>query len=201
MKTNRLTEIEWDTCWMAIRYAMNRQTIASSTLPHQLIESYYNRWTDSQKRMIARDLSENERDVQHWSDGKLKAFGHEKIDRPQWLKFWSSCDIDNHISIELSNGQKVTAFKANDRIYPLKEYVESPHQEIYVLDGDIVSQELVVNSKDIEEKAENLFNKSLDKLNQTNEPFVVNVDESHSMLIHLGTKLGTAEYTVYKLVK
>jgi hypothetical protein len=185
---------------MAIRYAMNRQTIASSTLPHQLIKSYYNRWTDSQKRMIAKDLSDNEKDVLRWSDGKHKAFGHKRIDRPQWLKFWSACDIDNHVNIELSNGQKVAAFKANDRIYPLKEYVESPHLEIYVLDSDIVSQEIVVMSKDIEEKAKVAFENHLDFLNQTNENFVVDVDENYCILIQIG-KNGTAEYTIYKIVK
>jgi hypothetical protein len=200
MKADKLTDLEWDTCWMAIRYAMNRQTIASSTLPHQLIESYYNRWTDSQKRMIAKDLSDNESDVLRWSDGKHKAFGHSTIDRPQWLKFWSACDIDNHVNIELPNGQTVAAFKANDRIYPLKEYIENPHREIYVLDSDIVSQEIVVMSKDIEERAIGLFNKFLDKLNQTNEPFVVNIDECHSMLIYF-EKGGIAQHKIYKLVK
>ena len=54
-----LSTVEWDTCWMAIRYAMNRRTAASASLPTELLAAYYDRWTDGQKEMIVRDLWEN----------------------------------------------------------------------------------------------------------------------------------------------
>ena len=58
-KKRPLSSIEWDTCWMAIRYAMNRRTAASASLPTELLAAYYDRWTDGQKEMIVRDLWEN----------------------------------------------------------------------------------------------------------------------------------------------
>jgi len=40
---SRLSDFEWTCLWMAVRYAMNRQTIASATLPQDIIKNYYSR--------------------------------------------------------------------------------------------------------------------------------------------------------------
>ncbi len=90
---NPLSSIEWNTCWMAIRYAMSRQTISSTSLPGELVESYYHRWTVDQKMIIAKDLRAEEARVAKVSDGRTKAFGNSRIDRPKWLKLWRACDI------------------------------------------------------------------------------------------------------------
>lgn len=119
-----LSEIEWTTCWMAIRYACPRQTIASATLPSDLIKAYWNRWTVGQKKMIAQDLK---RFLETES-----SFGNKNIDEPIWNKFLSACDIDNHETVELIDGTSCVVFEANDRYYPLDEYVKKPHAEIYV---------------------------------------------------------------------
>lgn len=80
MKANKpLSSIEWDTCWMAIRYACGRQTIASAMLPRDLIDAYYDRWTDGQKQMIAKDLR-NYLETHEY-------FGSKNIDHPEWMRF------------------------------------------------------------------------------------------------------------------
>lgn len=77
-KEKRLSEIEWDTCWMAIRYAMNRQTASSASLPSQLIKAYGDRWTDLQKELILRDLK------LHLIDNEY--FGNKEVDHPKWME-------------------------------------------------------------------------------------------------------------------
>ena len=49
---SRLSDFEWTCLWMAVRYAMNRQTIASATLPQDIIKNYYSRLNDGQKKSI-----------------------------------------------------------------------------------------------------------------------------------------------------
>lgn len=121
----RLTDLEWTTCWMAIRYAMNRQTIAASTLPEDIIKAYYHKFTDGQKEIILRDLEENDEN----EDG----FGDPKVDRPTWLKFWGALNKDVHYEVDLIDGTKgVVVFEVNGRLYPLEQYIGAPHAEIYV---------------------------------------------------------------------
>ena len=128
MKTKPLTDCEWTTCWMAYRYSMNSQTIATSTLPGLLITTYWHRWSDNQKRMIARDLKSNEKE---YSDRNKKAFGDETIDRPTWLKFMAACDIDNHYTVRCKDGNEYVVFEANGRKYPLTKYIKNPCYEIW----------------------------------------------------------------------
>lgn len=122
----KLTEVEWTTCIMAIRYAMNGQTIATATLPQLLVEEYWNRWSDSQKKLIAQELKNNE---QYLGD---RAYGNSKIDRPKWLKFRAACDRDSWFEVTDIEGNDHTCFKVEGRIYPLDKYINQPHAEIYL---------------------------------------------------------------------
>jgi len=125
-----LSDIEYDTCWMAIRYAQNRTTISCSTLPNRLIEEYWYRWTDEQKQDIVIDLERNEKTYSKFNGAK--AFGDENIDRPSWLKFWKALDVKNHTTVRTTDGSEYVVFEANDRIYPLNSYIENPYKEIYI---------------------------------------------------------------------
>jgi len=127
MKKKELTEIEWTTCWMSIRYAMNRQTISSYMLPSDLIVAYWNRWTDFQKEQIALDLSKEQ-----------NSFGDSQIDKTSWSKFWKACDTKNHKIVKLIDKTECIIFEANGRKYPLNEYIKSPYKEIFIEDESII---------------------------------------------------------------
>jgi transposase len=125
-----LTDLEWTTCWMAIRYAMNRQTIAATTLPQDIIRSYYCRFAEWQKKSIVKELEKNERDFKDFLT--VTPFGHPDIDRPHWLRFWQALNTESHFNVLLTDGEIITCFKVGERVYPLNKYVESPHREIYL---------------------------------------------------------------------
>ncbi len=140
MKNKPLTDIEWTMTWMSLRYAMNRQTIASSTLPQDLVKAYYHRWTENQKKTIVTECERNEEEILRWSGGKSKAFGDETIDRPGWLKFWAACNIKKHYKIKLIDDKIYTVFEANNRIYPLKSYIKEPHSEIFCEEKSMINK-------------------------------------------------------------
>lgn len=117
--TNPLTDIEWDTCWMAIRYAMCRQTISSATLPKDLCQAYFYRWTEDQKARIVRDLRQHLQDVARWNGDSVAYFGDKNIDHPQWMKFLLSLDNKEHITLKTKDGTTHTAFKFRNKYYPL----------------------------------------------------------------------------------
>lgn len=112
--TNPLTAVEWDTCWMAIRYAMNRETIASASLPRELLRAYYDRWSDAQKRTIADDLHD------HYED--FGCFGNKGIDHPEWMRFMLTLDQKEHCIVTASDGimtEKVECIEFEGKYYPI----------------------------------------------------------------------------------
>ena len=125
---SRLSDFEWTCLWMAIRYAMNRQTIAAATLPQDIIKNYYHRLSANQKQSIVKDLKGNEED---WAFSG-KAFGHEEIDRPHWLKLWKALDESGHYQVELIDGTKCTVFDVNGKVIPLHKYIEEPYNHYFI---------------------------------------------------------------------
>lgn len=124
MNKEKLSEFEWDLTWMSIRYAMNRQTIASTTLPQRIIKYYYSRFTENQKESIVRDLKENFEEY--------NIFGNEIIDHPKWMKFWYALDKSKHKEVVDIKGVKYIIFELFDKVYPLDKYLKEPHLEIYL---------------------------------------------------------------------
>lgn len=119
-KTNNpLSSVEWTTCWMAVRYAMDRQSIQSASLPRDLLHAYWMRWTNGQKAMIARDLREHLEEVRSWNNQGDGYFGDKDIDHPEWMKFLLTLDITTHKQIKLIDGNIVTVFEYDGRFYPL----------------------------------------------------------------------------------
>lgn len=117
--TNPLTRIEWDTCWMAIRYAMGRRTIVSATLPRELCQAYFYRWSENQKTMIVRDLRQHLQDTARWNGDSTAYFGQKNIDHPEWMRFLLCLEDKSHITIKDNEGNTHKAFKFNGKIYPL----------------------------------------------------------------------------------
>ena len=52
---------------------------------------------------------------------------------PMWEKLIAALDRSNHTQVEI-DGKKATVFKTGDRLYPLKDYINKPHEEIYLED-------------------------------------------------------------------
>lgn len=123
---SRLSDFEWTCLWMAVRYAMNRQTIASATLPQDIVKNYYHRLSDGQKKSIAKDLKKNEDAFEG------QAFGHKEIDRPHWIKLWKALDETCHYQVELIDGTKCTVFEANGKVVPLHKYIKEPYHNYFV---------------------------------------------------------------------
>lgn len=118
-QTKPLTEIEWTTCWMAIRYAMGRSSAASASLPRELLEAYLDRWSDAQKRTIVRDLRDYLEDDKRWNDSDEGFFGDKNIDHHIWMKFLLTLDKSAHVEITLKNGRKEVAFEYEGFYYEL----------------------------------------------------------------------------------
>lgn len=113
---------------MAIRYAMNRRSIASATLPADIINAYYHRLSDLQKSQIAQDLKQEE---ETYARSGLKAFGDERIDRPNWLKFWYALDTARHVNVKTAD-ETFRAFEVDGKFYCVEEYVREPHKGWYI---------------------------------------------------------------------
>lgn len=109
-----LSSVEWDTCWMAIRYAMNRETIASASLPRELLRAYYDRWSDVQKRTIADNLRD------HYED--FGCFGNKNIDHPDWMRFMLTLAQKGHYMVTASDGkttETVECIEYDGKYYPI----------------------------------------------------------------------------------
>lgn len=117
--TGPLSSVEWDTCWMAIRYAMNRESAASAALPEALLAAYYDRWTDGQKEMIVRDLWENLENLKQRNETDKAYFGDKGIDHPIWMRFLLTLDKSKHVMLTLTDGSEVICFEYDGRYYPI----------------------------------------------------------------------------------
>ena len=121
---NKLSSFEFMLTWMAVRYAMNGQTIASASLPKEIISNYYHRMSAEQKKSIVNDLKGYLNTQGH--------FGNKEIDNPIWMTFMNALDEENHFSVEFTNGEIIRCFKANDKLYSIEKYVEAPYRNITI---------------------------------------------------------------------
>lgn len=145
-QTKPLTEIEWTTCWMAIRYAMGRCSAASASLPVELLTAYFYRWTEAQKRAIVRDLRNHLDDVKCWNDTDEAYFGDKNIDHPIWMRFLLTLDRSAHVEVTLESELKVEAFEYEGRFYPLNWW-DGPGIKYIDPDAIVKIQKLQENDK------------------------------------------------------
>lgn len=123
----KLSEVEWYTCIMAIRYAKNRQSILSASLPSMLMEAYCLRWSDHEKETIFRELEDN------------VIFGDSNIDDPIWKKFRAYLNQNTHYIALLIDKTEKEVFYENNKYYLVKDYENSPSKEIYIPKEYIIS--------------------------------------------------------------
>jgi len=140
---------------MAIQYACGRQTIASATLPAEIIRNRYDYINDKDKQSIVNDLTE------YLKKRKDSVFGDRKIDDREWQKFLAALDINRHFTIQAKTSgseiRNILCFKCNvitsqwnieknkndffesDVHYPLEEYLKTPHREVFIPDEYIIT--------------------------------------------------------------
>lgn len=121
-----LSDLEQTLLWMAIRYAMNRQSIASATLPTDIISKWYPRLSEINKQQIVMDLKDNLKDFEG------RAFGDPNIDRPTWIKFMNALDEDCHIKVKLIDDTEEIVFPYEDDYMPLRKYIENPYIHTFI---------------------------------------------------------------------
>ena len=125
-KPNPLSDFEQTLLWMAIRYAMNRQSIASATLPTDIISNWYHRLSKNDKERTVIDLQRNLQDFEE------RAFGDPGIDKPIWIKFMNALDENCHIKVKLIDDTEEIVFPFEDEYIPLASYIATPYRHIFI---------------------------------------------------------------------
>lgn len=119
--TQPLSSVEWDTCWMAIKYAMNGRNISTGALPSELLGAYYHRWTPGQKQTIARILQDNLDDMKRAYGEDKVYFGDKNIDHPKWMRFLLTLDESTHKILTLKRRKKVECIEFEGVYYPVSD--------------------------------------------------------------------------------
>lgn len=132
---NKLTDFERTLLWMAIRYACNRQTIASSTLPQDIIKNWYHRLSEHDKQTIVSDLKRE-------SQYNDNCFGDKNIDNDTWQKFILALNEEEHFNVICIDGNSYICFKYGDKFYPLEKYIENPHIECFIPTENIIENKI-----------------------------------------------------------
>lgn len=133
-KIKALSDLEWTTCWMSVRYACGRMSIASAILPQEILQEYYNRMSEIQKSILSRD-------VRSYLNSDPK---YNLCDKQNWAKFCNALDVKKQWRVKLKDKSECVVFDIEEftgckRIYPLSNYIKNPYIETYVWNKDIFS--------------------------------------------------------------
>jgi hypothetical protein len=144
-------DFEFNIIRMAIKYACGRQTIASATLPAEIIQQRYQFMLPIQRRIVLSDLKEYLKLLE--SNDMNRRFGDKIIDDKAWQKFMAALDAKNHFDVfyvEDDHAKEIRCFKCNVMnmrwneelghnefieetvTYPLYSYLTEPFREIFI---------------------------------------------------------------------
>lgn len=116
-----LSEVEWDTCWMAIKYAMNGRNISTASLPKELLRAYYHRWSGGEKGQIVRTLRDNLDELKRIYGIDKAYFGDKNIDHHDWMRFLLTLDESTHKILTLKRRKKVECIEFEGVYYPVSD--------------------------------------------------------------------------------
>ena len=116
-----LSLVEWETCWMAIKYAMNGRNISTVALPKLMLKAYNDRWSEIERQQIVKLLRDNLEEIEQRT-GKTAYFGSEDIDHPEWMKLLLTLEKSSHKELTFRNGEKHLAIQFGKKWYPLDWY-------------------------------------------------------------------------------
>lgn len=125
----KLSNFEFNLLFMSIRYAMNRKSIYSASLPADIITNWYHRISNNEKKLIVHELRENLKFNENISF---------EYDKKIWNKFMEFLDWEKHHIIKTINNEEIKVFSANGRIYSIDSYKTEAYKEIYIPYENIV---------------------------------------------------------------
>lgn len=142
---DKLTDWEWTTLVASWRYYENRTTIVSATFPEDIIERFFHgAYSTRICKQIANQFAVTDHSIRG-EDDWVKDYLRD-CDKLPWTKFFRFCQGYvrgfHKVVLEIDDfREEVDAFHVdwNDRWYPVKEYLECPHREIYCAPEFIVS--------------------------------------------------------------
>jgi hypothetical protein len=153
-------DFEFTMIRLAILYACGRQTIASATLPSEIIKNRYKYLTAEQKKIIVKDMTEY---LDMLEDNNMeRVFGDKKIDHKGWIKFMTALDNNCHYVVKVGDPQSediqeivcfkckifqghwnekngINEFVEEEVVYPLDSYLSQPSHEIYIPNSYIIN--------------------------------------------------------------
>jgi len=156
-------DFEFTMIRMAILYACGRRTIASGSLPHEIIKYRYKFLSAEQKAIIVEDLTGYLDRVEKLGG---RVFGDRFIDDKTWQKFMAALDVNRHFVVIAQTpnsdkpSEKITCFRClvtNERwneglterivvneevVYPLDMYLDinTEYCEIFIPTENIINE-------------------------------------------------------------
>lgn len=125
-ETKPLTTFEETLLWSSMRYFIGRGTISASCQANDIITNWY-------KRILAtKGLAERfSNDIKSEYE-MLSRWGNDISYKETWLKVAYLFDKSCHFEVETTLGTIETVFKFNDKLVPVKSYIETPYRDVYM---------------------------------------------------------------------
>jgi hypothetical protein len=106
----------------SIRYAIGRSSIASQSLPADILKHFYDRMTEDQRIAEAKDV---EREVQLCKSFRKLPSSYDEFE--VWEKFSLALNSENHCTVVATDSSEHICFKYKDEYYPLKRYIANSY--------------------------------------------------------------------------
>jgi hypothetical protein len=134
-----LDEFDFNMLRMSILYCCNRMTIASATLPLNIIKTRYNLLNDEQINTILCDLN----GYLDWNEKTFKngrVFSSSNYDDKIWKKFMSFLDKTTHFDVLASDEKTYKTFLHDNLYHSINNYIGNPYIDSYITptNGNIV---------------------------------------------------------------
>jgi len=145
-----ISAFEYEVIWMAIRYAVGKNSISCVTLPYDLVKNVYHRFTRRQRIDVSADIMREMERIARFK-GAIPVLNNdvpsdvdnEFIDKSHvnvWLKFAAALNDDEHVFVRVVDNAVMKVFRVGDRYYVLDDYLKEPHRERYIPLENIIGE-------------------------------------------------------------
>jgi len=131
----KFDEIDFDMLRMALLYACPRKTIASTTLPEDIVKHRFKLFSEEQIKTIINDLN-------NYLDWKENHFGKrefsDSFDDKTWKKFLKFLDDNSHYNVKGIDDKIYKTFLSDGIYYSYDRFLEQPYIDCYIEEKNIV---------------------------------------------------------------